>query len=129
MGRRRDNVRQPRTLWIVLRALVGQRLKAELRNGRFLEGKLEQVDDGMNSTWSEVSVADEGVQGMDARSQAQDAVDILFVSARQLVMVSIPSNFQVGPSVDRMVERTLISGQRRATTRKEPMLVRSRGDS
>lgn len=112
MGRQRDTAEAPRTLWIVLDALRGRRIRVELRNGRYVEGVLDYVDHSMNTMWSEALVDEDG------RGEWEPILEAMFIPGRQIVMVSIPNDFKVEYQVDAHVNRVAESRRVRQTRRR-----------
>jgi small nuclear ribonucleoprotein (snRNP)-like protein len=81
------NSKLPRSLVVLLQALVGSRVTIETRGGTVVRGALESVDHAMNLTLSDVTV----------RACNFPA---LFLAGRQIVFVHLPDEVDVGREID-----------------------------
>jgi small nuclear ribonucleoprotein (snRNP)-like protein len=80
-------LKPPRSLVILLQALVSERVKIETRSGAVLTGVVDAVDRRMNLTMS------------DAASTSA-TFPSLYIAGRQIVFVHLPDNFDVGKAID-----------------------------
>jgi small nuclear ribonucleoprotein (snRNP)-like protein len=87
-GRPEDTQRKtPRSLCVLLQALVSSRVTVETRSGASLTGVLESVDGRMNVTLSDA-----------AASTA--LFPSLYVAGRHIVFVHLPDSADIGSAVD-----------------------------
>lgn len=81
--------RPPRSLCVLLQALVGQKVAVETRAGASMQGVLEHVDRRMNLTMSDVSTP-----------FSSAPYDSLYVAGTHVVFVELPDSVDVGRAID-----------------------------
>eukprot|EP00457_Paulinella_chromatophora_P010044 gb/GEZN01010131.1/.p2 GENE.gb/GEZN01010131.1/~~gb/GEZN01010131.1/.p2 ORF type:complete len:116 (+),score=15.14 gb/GEZN01010131.1/:116-463(+) len=102
MSSKRERRQEGSTLVVVLRALVGMRLKVELRNETVLIGRIEEVEDDMGMKLSSVKrTVHEG---------QQDEQETLIVKGTQVRYVHIPDAVDI-PKLLQAYENKLARAQ------------------
>jgi small nuclear ribonucleoprotein (snRNP)-like protein len=91
-----SEVKPPRSLAILLQALVGSRVTIETRGGIVLYGLLDYVDRAMNTTLSDASAGN-------------NCFPMLFLTGRQIVFVHLPDDVDIGRVLDSHVRNRLLA--------------------